>query len=110
MHFIDLKYQGISEGADYPDGEPGVNFHIPEGVGVPHVKQGLVPCGYVVYKWIVPELAGSNEIEPARIHSYYSYVCCTKIRTPDSSVLPSSIVRGKWTRSRPSTAIYPSYS
>jgi hypothetical protein len=74
MHSMGLAYQKSSEGADYPDAEPGVNYQIPEEDGVPPVEPGLAPGGCVVYRWMVPELAGPNENEPARIHSYHSYV------------------------------------
>ncbi|THZ25913.1 Cupredoxin [Aureobasidium pullulans] len=74
MHSMGLAYQKSSEGADYPDAAAGVNFQIPEEDGVPPVEPGLAPGGCVVYKWMVPEFAGPNENEPARIHSYHSYV------------------------------------
>jgi hypothetical protein len=74
MHSMGLAYQKSSEGADYPDAEPGVNFEIPEEDAVPPVEPGVAPGGCVVYKWMVPELAGPNYGEPARLHSYHSYV------------------------------------
>ncbi|CAD0046286.1 unnamed protein product, partial [Aureobasidium pullulans] len=64
----------IFEGADYPDAELGVNFKILEEDAVPPVKPRVAPGGCVVYKWMVTELAGPNEGEPARLYSYYSYV------------------------------------
>ncbi|THX23256.1 hypothetical protein D6D11_10556 [Aureobasidium pullulans] len=74
MHSMGLAYQKSSEGADYPDAEPGVNFKILEEDAVPPVEPGVAPGGCVVYKWMVTELAGPNEGEPARLHSYHSYV------------------------------------
>jgi hypothetical protein len=74
MHSMGLAYQKSSEGADYPDAEPGVNFDIPEEDAVPPVEPGVAPGGCVVYKWMVTELAGPDYGEPARIHSYHSYV------------------------------------
>lgn len=74
MHSMGLAYQKSSEGADYPDAEPGVNFKIPEEDAVPPVEPGVAPGGCVVYKWMVTELAGPDYGEPARIHSYHSYV------------------------------------
>jgi hypothetical protein len=50
MHFMGLAYQESCEGADYPDGEPGVYSHILEEDGVPPVEPGLAPGGCVVYK------------------------------------------------------------
>ncbi|KAG9765097.1 Cupredoxin, partial [Aureobasidium melanogenum] len=74
MHSMGLAYQKSSEGADYPDAEPRVNFKIPEEDAVPPVKPGVAPGGCVVYKWMATELAGPNEGELARLHSYHSYV------------------------------------
>ncbi|THV79282.1 hypothetical protein D6D29_07016, partial [Aureobasidium pullulans] len=74
MHSMGLAYQKSSEGADYPDAKPGVNFKILEEDAVPPVEPGVAPGGYVVYKWMVTELAGLNEGEPARLYSYHSYV------------------------------------
>ncbi|CAD0046456.1 unnamed protein product [Aureobasidium pullulans] len=74
MHSMGLAYQKSSEGADYPDAEPRVNFKIPEEDAVPPVEPGVAPGGCVVYKWMATELAGPNEGELARLHSYHSYV------------------------------------
>lgn len=59
------------EGADYPNNtSPGVNVVLDESNAVPPMPQhGVEPGGCVVYKWMVPENAGSNNNEPARVGS-----------------------------------------
>ncbi|KAK5121863.1 hypothetical protein LTR85_004434 [Meristemomyces frigidus] len=77
MHSMGLEYtKGDGEGADYPNNTmPGVNVVLPEDAAVPPVPQnGIGPGGCVVYKWMVDEAAGPNAGEPARVHSYHSYV------------------------------------
>ncbi|KAI7287602.1 Cupredoxin [Hortaea werneckii] len=77
MHSMGLAYnKAHGEGADYPNNtSPGVNVVLDENNAVPPVPQhGVGPGGCVVYKWMVPENAGPNNNEPARVHSYHSYV------------------------------------
>ncbi|RMZ12644.1 hypothetical protein D0864_00647 [Hortaea werneckii] len=77
MHSMGLAYnKAHGEGADYPNNtSPGVNVVLDESNAVPPVPQhGVEPGGCVVYKWMVPENAGPNNNEPARVHSYHSYV------------------------------------
>jgi len=77
MHSMGLAYnKAHGEGADYPNNtSPGVNVVLDESTAVPPVPQhGVEPGGCVVYKWMVPENAGPNNNEPARVHSYHSYV------------------------------------
>lgn len=74
MHSMGLSYTKFSEGADYPDTGSGTNVTIPEEDAVPPVEPGVAPGGCVVYKWMVTDIAGPNYDEPARTHSYHSYV------------------------------------
>jgi len=69
-----LAYTKMSEGGDYPTTGAGVDATIPEEDAVPPVEPGVAPGGCVVYRWMVTELAGPNYGEPARTHSYHSYV------------------------------------
>ncbi|KAH0282181.1 Cupredoxin, partial [Aureobasidium sp. EXF-3399] len=74
MHSMGLSYTKFSEGADYPDTGSGTHAKIPEEDAVPPVEPGVAPGGCVVYKWMVTDIAGPNYDEPARTHSYHSYV------------------------------------
>lgn len=75
MHSMGLQYSKYSEGADYPNNTmPDVNVVLPEAEAVPPIDHGVAPGGCVVYKWMVSDIAGPNFGEPARTHSYHSYV------------------------------------
>ena len=75
MHSMGLEYSKQSEGADYPNTtSPGATNQLPPGSAVPPVQPGVGPSGCVVYKWLVDSAAGPDESEPARTHSYHSYV------------------------------------
>lgn len=75
MHSMGLQYTKYSEGADYPNNTaPGVNVVLPESEAVPPVQAGIPPGGCVVYKWMVDDVSGPNYGEPAKVHSYHSYV------------------------------------
>ncbi|KAK0930467.1 hypothetical protein LTR29_016681 [Friedmanniomyces endolithicus] len=77
MHSMGLEYtKANGEGADYPNNTmPGVNVILPEAGAVPPIApNGVGPGGCVVYKWMVNSAAGPNVGEPARVHSYHSYV------------------------------------
>ncbi|KAG9529106.1 Cupredoxin, partial [Aureobasidium melanogenum] len=69
MHSMGLMYDKGSEGGDYPNNTmPGQESPFVETQAVP-------PGGCVVYKWMVNEGAGPNTAnEPAKGHSYHSYV------------------------------------
>ncbi|KAK3678335.1 hypothetical protein LTR78_001632 [Recurvomyces mirabilis] len=68
----DTKY---AEGADYPNNTaPGQNVVEPLAEAVHPADAGVPPNDCVVYKWMVPSLAGPNFGEPAKVHSYHSYV------------------------------------
>ncbi|KAK4554556.1 hypothetical protein LTR86_008411 [Recurvomyces mirabilis] len=86
----DTKY---AEGADYPNNTaPGQNVFEPLAEAVHPADAGVPPNNCVVYKWMVPSLAGPNFGEPAKVncrhwrairmaitdvsqvHSYHSYV------------------------------------
>jgi len=71
MHSMGLAYTKTNEGADYPNNTsptgPGVTATLPETGAVP-------PGGCVVYKWLVDAAAGPQNNEPAKAHSYHSYV------------------------------------
>ncbi|KAK3658498.1 hypothetical protein LTR56_001909 [Elasticomyces elasticus] len=74
MHSMGLEYtQDNGEGADYYPTDT-VNYTLPEAGAVPPLQKGVGPGGCVVYKWMVDDLAGPNNGEPARVHSYHSYV------------------------------------
>jgi hypothetical protein len=75
MHSMGLEYPKHSEGADYPNTtSPGAGNQLPPGDAVPPVQAGIGPSGCVVYKWLVNPAAGPDASEPARTHSYHSYV------------------------------------
>jgi hypothetical protein len=75
MHSMGLEYLKYSEGADYPNATfPGASNHLPPGDAVPPIQAGIEPSGCVVYKWLVNSAAGPDDSEPARTHSYHSYV------------------------------------
>jgi hypothetical protein len=75
MHSMGLEYLKHSEGADYPNTtSPGTDNHLAPGDAVPPVQAGIGPSGCVVYKWLVQSAAGPDDSEPARTHSYHSYV------------------------------------
>jgi hypothetical protein len=74
MHSMGLAYSKMSEGGDYPSTGAGVDATIPEEDALPPVEPGVAPGGCVVYRWMVTDLAGPNYGEPARTHSYHSYV------------------------------------
>lgn len=75
MHSMGLAYSKHSEGADYPNNTmPGENVILTEGDAVPPIDNGVAPGDCVVYKWMVDDLAGPNDGEPAKTHSYHSYV------------------------------------
>lgn len=70
-----LAYTKYNEGGDYPNNTaPGQPNQLPETEAVPPVQPGVAPGGCVVYKWFVDDIAGPNDGEPARVHSYHSYV------------------------------------
>jgi hypothetical protein len=75
MHSMGLAYSKHSEGADYPNSTtPGASNQLSPTNAVPPVQAGVAPSGCVVYKWMVPGTAGPDTSEPARTHSYHSYV------------------------------------
>jgi len=75
MHSMGLQYSKTSEGSDYPNvTRPGYDETLNTGNAVPPVEAGIGPGNCAVYKWIVPDIAGPNGDEPARTHSYHSYV------------------------------------
>ncbi|KAK5679413.1 hypothetical protein LTS10_008230 [Elasticomyces elasticus] len=74
MHSMGLEYPQVSgEGADYYPTDT-VNYTLPESGAVPPIHKGVGPGGCVVYKWMVDNDSGPNDGEPARVHSYHSYV------------------------------------
>jgi FtsP/CotA-like multicopper oxidase with cupredoxin domain len=75
MHSMGLAYTKLSEGADYPNTTtPGASNSLDQSNAVPPVMPGVEPNGCVVYKWIANNAAGPDANEPARTHSYHSYV------------------------------------
>lgn len=75
MHSMGLEYSKYSEGADYPNNTmPGASNQLSPTNAVPPVQAGVEPSGCVVYKWMVDPAAGPDASEPARTHSYHSYV------------------------------------
>jgi FtsP/CotA-like multicopper oxidase with cupredoxin domain len=75
MHSMGLDYTKHSEGADYPNSTtPGVSNKLSQTNAVPPIQAGIAPSGCVVYKWLVSDSAGPDADEPARTHSYHSYV------------------------------------
>merc|ERR1712113_1185002 len=56
-------------------------------------QHGVEPGGCVVYKWMVPEIAGPNNNEPARVHSYHSYVALQQ--DSDAGLIGPQIVYAK---------------
>jgi hypothetical protein len=75
MHSMGLDYTKHSEGADYPNTTtPNASNTLSETNAVPPIQAGIAPQGCVVYKWLVPDSAGPNPSQPARTHSYHSYV------------------------------------
>ncbi|KAI6867109.1 Cupredoxin [Hortaea werneckii] len=96
MHSMGLAYnKAHGEGADYPNNtSPGVNVVLDESSAVPPVPQhGVEPGGCVVYKWMVPENAGPYDNEPARVHSYHSYVALQQ--DSDAGLIGPQIVYAK---------------
>ncbi|KAK5742376.1 hypothetical protein LTR17_003388 [Elasticomyces elasticus] len=74
MHSMGLEYPQVNgEGADYYPTDT-VNYTLPESGAVPPIHKGVGPGGCVVYKWMVDNDSGPNDGEPARVHSYHSYV------------------------------------
>jgi hypothetical protein len=72
MHSMGLAYSKHSEGATYPnDTRPGLATHLDETNAVPPIDVGVEPRGCVVYKWMVTELAGPNNGEPARVSNHH---------------------------------------
>lgn len=70
-----LAYTKTGEGADYPNNtQPGQNVNLPVSDAVPPLDAGVNPGDCVVYKWMVQPAAGPPPGEPARTHSYHSYV------------------------------------
>lgn len=68
MHSMGLQYSKTSEGSDYPNVTmPGYDETLNTANAVPPVEAGISPGNCVVYKWIVPEIAGPNNDEPARV-------------------------------------------
>lgn len=68
MHSMGLAYSKTSEGADYANNTmPGANVVLPASEAVPPVDGGMPPGECVVYKWLVNDLAGPNNGEPARV-------------------------------------------
>lgn len=68
MHSMGLAYTKDNEGAVYPNNTtPGEVETSPESGAVP-------PGGCVVYKWLVTDTSGPQMGQPARLHSYHSYV------------------------------------
>jgi FtsP/CotA-like multicopper oxidase with cupredoxin domain len=75
MHSMGLEYSKHSEGADYPNSTiPGASNQLSQTNAVPPIQVGVEPSGCVVYKWMVQDAAGPDASEPARTHSYHSYV------------------------------------
>jgi len=75
MHSMGLDYTKHSEGADYPNTTaPGASNTLSQTNAVPPIQAGIAPAGCVVYKWLVSDSAGPNPSQPARTHSYHSYV------------------------------------
>lgn len=68
MHSMGLQYSKTSEGSDYPNVTmPGYDETLDAANAVPPVEAGLSPGDCVVYKWVVPDIAGPNGDEPARV-------------------------------------------
>lgn len=75
MHSMGLDYTKHSEGADYPNTTtPDASNTLSRTNAVPPIQAGIAPQGCVVYKWLVSDSAGPNPSQPARTHSYHSYV------------------------------------
>lgn len=109
MHSMGLAYSKSSEGSDYPNVTmPGQNDVLPTADAVPPVDAGLGPGECVVYKWVVPEGAGPNAGEPARVRSrHLSHPPCspaklTSIPDPQLPLLHRPVhrhtVRSYWAR------------
>lgn len=68
MHSMGLQYSKTSEGSDYPNVTmPGYNETLNTANAVPPVDAGVGPGNCAVYKWVVPDIAGPNADEPARV-------------------------------------------
>ncbi|KAK6430159.1 hypothetical protein LTR95_013688 [Oleoguttula sp. CCFEE 5521] len=76
IHSMGLEYsKGQGEGADYPNNTaPGENVVLTPSNAVPPLDLGAAPGDCVVYKWMVNPGAGPNFGEPAKVHSYHSYI------------------------------------